>query len=151
MGKLKTRPAIILLSLFALRFVGDWVGVLRALSSEDADVETWLIVVSVTAIGAEKFTRGGLPQDLDDLETAMPQGQLSRCNLSSIAAATGLNRETVRRKANWLVSQGILEREDDGAIRASAAVAGSPEVRKLVRDLVDSATRLSSQLKAIEG
>jgi Fic family protein len=149
MTKVKTRPAIILLSLFTLRYISDWLRVLRQLSHDDVDLETWLIVISVTAIGAEKFLRSGLQEDLHDLRVAMPTDRLAKCNLSSIAAATGLNRETVRRKVNWLLQAGILEREASGAIRASATVAARPEVQKLIAMQIEALRQVNAQLNAM--
>lgn len=146
---MQTRPAIILLSDFTLRFIGRWIGVLRQLSSEEADLETWLIVVSVTVVGARKFLRESLDEDLQDLSVAMPAGQLDKCNLSSISAATGLNRETVRRKVNWLIAAGILEKEGTRDVRASPVVTSRPEVHRLVLDQVKAVRRLNEQLTAI--
>ena len=140
---------MIFLSDFTLQFIGRWLGVLRQLSSEEADLETWLIVVSVTVIGARKFMRGGLDEGLRDLGVAMPRGQLDKCNLSTIAAATGLNRETVRRKVNWLIAAGILEKEGSRALRATSAVTGRPEVQRLVRDQIRAVRQLNDQLAAI--
>lgn len=148
----QTRPAIILLSLFTLRFIGTWIQVLRQLTSKEADLETWLIVIAVTAIGAEKFTRGGgLARELNDLSVPMPEGALSKCNLSSVSAATGLNREMVRRKVNWLIAAGILEKESNGAIRASAAITQRPEVRKLVSEQIQAVRRLNAHLAVVDG
>lgn len=128
----QSRPAIIALSIFTLRFITNWRIALRAVSAEELDIESILIVVSVTAIGAEKFTRGGLESQLNDLAEAMPEGRLAKCNLSSIANATGVHREKVRRKVNHLECIGVLEREPNGAIRVRAAVAARPEVKRLI-------------------
>ena len=41
---------------------------------------------------------------------------LGKVNISSIAHATGLNRETARRKINDLVEQDLLTQFEDGSV-----------------------------------
>ena len=57
-------------------------------------------------------------------------------NVSSIAAATGLNRETARRKVQTLLSGGQLIADDKGSLRLS------PEYTREVQ----TAEMMSSQL-----
>lgn len=86
-----SRPTVIALSIFTLRLVENWRSMLDAIMSEPADVDTVLILVAVAAVGGEKFKRGGLEDELQSLSVAMPEGRLTKCNVSSIAAATGMN------------------------------------------------------------
>lgn len=60
--------------------------------------------------------RTEMSPDLRNMANTVPSRLLGRCNISSIAAATGLNRETARRAINRLIDRGILERAPDRSI-----------------------------------
>jgi DNA-binding IclR family transcriptional regulator len=106
-------------------------------------------VLAVVAIGGEKFTRSGLEPDLQTLAKAMPSGLRSKCNVSSIAAATGINRETVRRKVLFLQTKGILQNDEVDGIHVASSFAGSEEVRGIVRAQVDAVVRATDQLRTV--
>lgn len=57
---------------------------------------------------------------------------LQKCNVASIAHATGLNRETTRRKVNDLIARGLLARLADGSIFFREGLTQEPAVRELV-------------------
>lgn len=83
------------------------------------DHDTALIVLATAAITMEKFTRLNFDPELRDIRRSMPSELLTRCNVSSIAAATGLNRETARRKVQTMLDTGILVADCRGSIRLS--------------------------------
>jgi DNA-binding transcriptional ArsR family regulator len=83
------------------------------------DLDSVLIVLATAAITMEKYTRQDFDPDLRDIRSAMPAELLTRCYVSSIAAATGLNRETARRKVKPLLAAGILLADERGSIRLS--------------------------------
>ena len=70
----------------------------------------------MVAISAERLTRAELEDELRSLEEPVPRHKLTTCNVSSIASATGFNRETTRRYVNRLTEKGFLERTPEGAI-----------------------------------
>lgn len=80
------------------------------------DVQNAMIIVAVIAITSEKLTRVELPDSQRALENYLPLEKLQKCNVSSIAAATGLNRETARRRVQSLVEAGSLIRIAAGEI-----------------------------------
>jgi len=96
-----SRLVAIRLTMLTLRCMENWRRNVR-------DYDQAMILVAIVAISAERLTRTEL--DLEDrkLETPIPEDELAPCNVSSIAAATGLNRETARRKVNELVKAGFL-------------------------------------------
>lgn len=94
-----------------LRLLEDW------RSHLGIDLDSSLIVLATIAITMEKFTRQELSSELRDVRFEMPVELLTRCYVSSIAAATGLNRETARRKVKQLVASGILLADERGSIR----------------------------------
>lgn len=81
--------------------------------------EEAMIVLATAAITMEKFTRSEFEPELENIRNAVPSARLSKCNVSSIAVAVGLNRETARRKVNRLVANGMLLKDRDGSLRLS--------------------------------
>jgi len=69
-----------------------------------------MVLVAVAAIKTDKFSRAQMSEDQMDLQNPLDQSAYAKCSISSIAEATGLNRETARRKVNDLVERGYLER-----------------------------------------
>ena len=112
------------------------------------DSDTTMILVAVAAITAERFTRAGLSDDQKIARQLVPLEKLAPCNVSSIAAATGLNRETARRRVNALVKAGALNRLEGGEIvypvgpnagsangrAGQEAARGRPSLRQRVRE-----------------
>lgn len=125
------RPAILAFCVFTLRIIENWRSALERLTGEPADIETTMIAVAVGAIVTDKFTRTGLPEELKELSSPIPSAILGKCNLASIAEATGINREKVRRKVNKLALDQILQREADGTIRLHPELAARPEIIEL--------------------
>lgn len=72
------------------------------------DHDTAIIALAIVAIVSERLMRAELDPELQTLATPMPESSLAKCNISSIAAATGLNRETIRRKLNRLCDKGLV-------------------------------------------
>ena len=83
------------------------------------DTASALVVLATASITMEKFTRVDFERELRDIRRTMPPEKLTKCNVASIAAATGMNRETARRKVSALVAAGILLKGDVGALRVS--------------------------------
>ena len=75
-----------------------------------------LILMAVIAITGDRLTAREVSRDFENMANAVPKPLLGKCNVSSIAAATGLNRETARRVIHKLVTCGILERSPDRSI-----------------------------------
>lgn len=146
-----SRPASIALCIFTIRLMENWRRMFGAIMSKPTDADTTLIIVAVTSICSEKFTRSGLETELHSLSVAMPEGLLAKCNVSSIAAATGLNRETVRRKVAELERLEVLQRETGGGLRVSAAVAARPEIQDMIQSQMSAVRRLLDQLRVIPG
>ncbi len=109
------------------------------------DSDTAMIMVAIAAITAERFTRGGLREDQKTLASVMPLEKLAPCNISSIAAATGLNRETARRRVNALVKAGALLRTEGGEIAFPLGRMQDPETAKLVRKLLEAVLRFVNE------
>jgi DNA-binding IclR family transcriptional regulator len=75
----------------------------------------------------------------------MPLEELSSCNIHSIAAATGLNRETVRRKVEQLVKRGLLTKER-GAVRLAPGFTQQALACEVVKSQLDELRRAINDL-----
>ncbi|UUR07525.1 hypothetical protein [Sphingomonas glaciei] len=107
--------------------------------------ESALVLLAVVAISAEKFTRGELSEDLRSLETPFPSEQLGSCNVSSIAVATGFNRETTRRYVNRLIERDVLQRRPDGTIQFMPGYLQSGQIADLLQLQLDTLGRSVSE------
>ena len=103
-------------------------------------------VLAVVAITCEKFTRAGLTGAQRALPAFLPLGNLQGCNISSIAAATGFNRETTRRRVEALLREGLLVRTPAGEIAMSPDRVRDAAVVDLLRKQLDAITRLVNDL-----
>jgi hypothetical protein len=109
------------------------------------DSDTAMILVAVAAITAERFTRAGLSDSQKTLDKVIPLDMLAPCNVSSIAAATGLNRETARRRVAALVKAGALARSERGEISYPPGRMQDPATGMLVRKLLEAVVRFANE------
>ena len=135
-----SRLSAIRLAMFTLRNMERW----RALSD---DCQEALIMVAVGAINGERLVRDGeLEKELRDLRNELPQERFRQCSVSSVAAATGLNRETARRKVNELIERGFLVRTGRGRLQYRPGLAQSSTVSDLVRAQLEALVRVTNEL-----
>jgi predicted transcriptional regulator len=97
-----------------LRLMEHWRSLRFGPTGAVLDTETLLILMAIIVIKAEKLLRSGLDPDLESFDRELPRAHHSRVNLSSIASATSINRETVRRKVNRLEEDGMITRDKEG-------------------------------------
>ena len=83
---------------------------MERLREQTGDHTSALVLLAVIAITSEKLTRADLEPKLHSIEAAVSPERLTKCNVSSVASATGMNRETTRRYVLRLISRGVLER-----------------------------------------
>jgi hypothetical protein len=104
-----------------------------------------LIVMATLAITMEKFTRAEFGPGQRDIREEMRVGQLTKCNVRSIAAATGFNRETTRRKVRVLLTSGVLLSEG-GLIRVSPDFTRSVRTPEMLRSLLETLAHTTNEL-----
>jgi hypothetical protein len=109
------------------------------------DNDSPMILLAVVAISGERLTRTELPAALRSVATPLPPGLAAECNVSSIAAATGLNRETTRRKVNALVEAGYLHRSADGEISYPKELQKDPATLDFVRRQLEAVARFANE------
>jgi len=140
MVQANSRLSFIRMAMFTLRNMENW----RALVD---DCEKAMILLAISAISGERFTRGeALEPELRDLRTAFPLERLRQCSISSIAAATGFNRETTRRKVNELIEAGILMRSSNGRLRYRPGFIQAETVIELLRKQLEALVRIANDL-----
>ena len=100
----KSRLVGIKMALLSLRLRDNWARLF-------GDAEAAAICLAIVATVAERLLRVDLDVDLKSLSRSMPTEALTGCNISSIAVATGLNRETTRRKVDRLIAEGMVVRD----------------------------------------
>jgi hypothetical protein len=110
------------------------------------DYDCVMIMVAVLAISAERMLRTEVPPEFRRLETPVEPSMLRKVNISSIAHATGLNRETTRRKVNDLVEQELLTRFEDGSIGFRPGLVQEERIRKQVRGQLGEIAAVANQL-----
>jgi len=103
-----------------------------------------MILLAVVAITGERLTRTELPESLRSVATPLPLGYAAGCNISSIAAATGLNRETSRRKVAALIERGFLARTEDGEICFPAERQQDPATLDFLRKQLEAVARFAN-------
>jgi biotin operon repressor len=97
-----------------LRLMENWRSMQIAAKGTALDYESTMILMAIIVICAGKLLRTGLEADLESLASPFPEQLMSKANLSSVAEATGINRETVRRKVNDLQKAGFVVRDREG-------------------------------------
>lgn len=110
------------------------------------DYDSAMIMISVVAISAERLLRVELPADYRSLSVPIDPALVGKVNIAGIAHATGLNRETTRRKVNDLVEQGMLVRLEDGGIAPRPSLMQEPWIREQLRGQVGEIAAIVNQL-----
>ena len=135
----RSRLTAIRLTMLTLRLMENW-------RRNVSDYDSAMVLAAVVAITAERLTRSEIDPELGPLERELPRELLARCNISSIAAATGLNRETARRKVNELIAEGFLVRSPEGVVGFAPGRLQREETLALVRTQLDAVVRLLNEL-----
>jgi hypothetical protein len=110
------------------------------------DLDSVVVVLAVIVIALERPLRAQADITLYDVKNAIAINEVTPCNVASIAAATGLNRETARRKVNNLVKRGVLRKLPDGAIVFADEVRLSPSLADMLCRQVNEVARLTNIL-----
>lgn len=135
----KSRLVALRIAMLSLRSMENWRRPVR-------DYDSIVILLAVAAISGEKLTRTALEPEFQDLASPIPRDRLTPCNISSIAEATGLNRETTRRKVNRLLAAGLIQRDPDGSISFTPGFSQRSEPMTLIRAQLDIMNRTANEL-----
>lgn len=135
----QSRIAGIRMVLLTLRMMEHW-------RKAAGDYNSAMVLLAVVAVSGEKLTRAELEGELRDLKTPIDRSALAPCNISSIAAATGFNRETARRYVNRLVDDGVLIRTPDGSVRIVEGYVQRASTTELIAMQLEAFTRTANDL-----
>ena len=113
------------------------------------DYDCVMIMISVIAIGTARLLRGEFPARYRSLAVPIDPALLGKVNIAGIAAATGLNRETARRKVNDLIEHEMLVRHDDGSIGLAPGLIQEDRIREQVRGQLGEIAMVAEQLLRI--
>jgi DNA-binding transcriptional ArsR family regulator len=146
----EAKSRLVHLSLLTLniRLMENWRSVPIVMRGAALDYETTMILMAIIVIGAEKLLRIELEPELQTLTQRLSQNRFGKVNFSSIAAATAINRETVRRKVNDLQEAGVVVREKEG-IRIAHGVIQFEVLREIIDAQLDALTRTVNQLSRL--
>src|SRR6476469_8452110 len=133
----KSRLVHLSLLTLNLRLMENWRSVPIVMKGAVLDYECTMILMAIIVIGAEKMLRIELESELQTLAQRLSEKRFGRVNFSSIAAATAINRETVRRKVNDLQEAGVLVREREG-IRIAHGVSQFEVLREIIDAQLDA-------------
>ena len=134
----KSRLVGIRLATLTLRLRGSWT---ELFGSPD----TAAIALAIVAISSERMLREALEPNLKNLSVPMPAEAFGICNVSSIATATGLNRETARRKVDEMVQQGVVAKNGQ-RITLAPGFTQQPEVIEMVKAQLDVLRMATNEL-----
>lgn len=116
------------------------------LTGSEIDFSSTMILIATVAISSEKLLRDNSLKGHENLDAPFDRKRLAHCNLSSLAAATGLNRELVRRRVSGLQREGLLVRDSQGGVQLAPGVAQSQAVSDVVATQLQVVTRTVDRL-----
>ena len=111
------------------------------------DHDSLMVIMAVAVINTESFTRSELAEkNVADLKKAVPPDMLRKCTISSVALATGLNRETARRKVANLVERRLLAKRANGHVYLHPELGIREQIVETVRLQLDVFARTANEL-----
>jgi hypothetical protein len=134
-----SRVAGLAIAAYTLRTLEKW-------RTNLGDYDNVMIMISVIAISSDRLLRAELPAEYRSLAVPLDPALHAKVNISSIAHATGLNRETARRKVNGLVGRGQLVRAGDGGISLPPGLTQSDRIRDQARTQLAEICAIANQL-----
>lgn len=135
----KNRLVATRLTMLTLRNMENW-------SRIAGDYDEAMIAVAVAAITTERLTRRKLSTEQMDLRHPFPRDLYTKCSVQAVAHATGLNRETARRKINNLVQRGLLEKTGSNSIMFRPGFPQEQMVAELIKDQLEIFRRTADAL-----
>jgi hypothetical protein len=129
------------------------VGYLRRVHAEfEGDITAAIVLGEIAQHSARRFMKEILPRSGKDAASVATdeviEASIRRCNMLSIAQASGIPRETVRRKVDKLVGKGFVSRDAKGGLAVTRKVGRHFREfdRETMEGLVDLAERIRSMV-----
>lgn len=137
----EARSRIVVLRLVALtlRMRANW-------TEFFGDPDSAAIALAVAAIQSDRILREpNLSPELGTLAMPLPEDLYGNCNIASVAVASGLNRETARRKIMKLEEAGIVVREGT-KVRLASGLPQRGDLIDLVRAQLEAVRKTVDEL-----
>ena len=144
-AELKSRLALVAILSCNLTLMENWRRLHAKIWGKSLDYESTVILAAIVVIGSERLLHGVEPA-FQTLGTAIPADRLRPCNLSSISAATSLNRETVRRRIVQLEDAGVVSRGPKGSVRMIIHDDQRDAIKKAVKTQLNLIRRTAMRL-----
>ena len=142
----KSRLVLVSFTTLSMRLMENWRQLISDVSGQMPDYEKTMILGAIITIGAEKLTRTELEPHFQSLADRFPVDRLTKCNVASVAAAVGLNSETVRRKIRELIDMKLVVKEPDGSLQIAPNILELRAVRDTLQAQLELLRRISNQL-----
>lgn len=126
----KSRLVLISFTSLSMRLMENWRELINEVSGELPDYEKTMILGAIITIGGEKFMREELEGCFQNLSETLPSVRLAKSNVASVAAAVGLNSETVRRKVKELIQGKLVIKNIEGGLEIAPGLLELPVVRE---------------------
>ena len=111
------------------------------------DLDRVMIVLAVGVITGERPVRAAAAPDVvRRFGVPIPSEDLVRCTALGIAAATGLPRETARRKMQRMIDDGLLVQDEVVGVRVNPDILQQVEFQELVVRHAGEIARLTNVL-----
>ncbi len=111
------------------------------------DPNRLMIVIAVGAITTERPVRDpNAPEHFARFGVPIPSADMARCTALAVSAATGLPRETTRRKIRQMIDDGLLIRDEPVGVRINPDIVQRPEFQVIVRRHAGEIARLTNAL-----
>lgn len=120
----------------------------------DGDMVQMIVLGEISLHNVSQFFRKGgsdVPEKL--LDDMARRGKLMHsCNVLSISEATGIPRETVRRKVAQLLKKGLLYRDEHKRLMVRSGVSAGFAKRnaKTTQEILELAAKLQDLLKTVD-
>ena len=112
----------------------------------DVDPASLLILLTVYVASIQRTLRQPGESVIDQGEDAIAAHFFQPISRRAVAEATGLPRETVRRKINALIDKGLILEEEAGVVTMN--VVTDPAIAESVRLMAAGHVRITNQLRA---
>jgi hypothetical protein len=148
-----SRLVLVSFTSLSMRLMEHWRTLIAQVSGKMPDYERTMILGAIITISTEKLIRAELEPNLRNLLFPLPTGMLATCNVTSIAAAVGLNRETVRRKVNELIEDELVSRTENGGLQIGPGLLELPILRETLLaqlELLRRTVNLLSDLNVLQ-
>lgn len=130
------------------------VAYLRRLHAQfDGDLAAAIVLGEIAQHNVRRFMREVLPASGKPAAEAATDeaiaASLRRCNVTSVAEASGIPRESVRRKVAGLVAQGLVSRDAKGGLAVTRKV--GQHFRDFDREMIAGLVELAGRMQEILG